>query len=84
MILNGKPLQQCPVNAIAPKGFNFGPSLFLYINDLSLNIIRNISINDDSNDLYSERDQAFDRLHQLDLVSDLKSDFTDTVDWSRK
>ena len=84
MILNGKSLQQCQVNAVAPKGFIFCPSLVLYINDLSPNIICNISINDDSNDLYSEYEQALSMLHQLDLVSGLKSDFIDTVNWSRK
>ena len=84
MILNGKSLQQCQVNAVAPKGLIFCPSLVLYINDLSPNIICNISINDDSSDLYSEYEQALSMLHQLDLVSGLKSDLIDTMNWSRK
>ena len=52
-------LQRCPVNADAPKGFDFGPSLFLNINDASLSIIRNTSINDDNNALYSKYDRRF-------------------------
>ena len=52
-------LQRCPVTADAPKGFDFGPSHFLNINDLSLSIIRNTPINDDNNALYSEYDRRF-------------------------
>ena len=42
-------LQQCPVNADAPKGSYFGPSCFLNTNGLFLNIIHNTSINHDNN-----------------------------------
>ena len=52
-------LQRCPVNADAPKGFDFGLSHFLNINDPSLSIIENTSINDDNNALYSEYDRRF-------------------------
>ena len=52
-------LQRRPVNADTPKRFNFGPSHFLNINDPFLSIIRNTSINDDNNALYSEYDRRF-------------------------
>ena len=77
-------MQQFPVNADAPKGFIFGLSHFLYINNLSVNIIQNTSTNDKSSALYSKFVGAFDKLHKIELVFDLKSDFIDTMDWSRK
>ena len=77
-------LQQRPVNADGPKGFNFGSSHFLYINDFFVNNIHNTSVNDQNSALYSEYNQAFDKSHQLDLASDMKYDFRGIMDWNSK
>ena len=60
VILDGKCLQEYPINAGIPQGCIFGPILFLlYINDLP-NVICNIAIYADDITLYSMSDQASD------------------------
>ena len=58
--MNGKPLQEYPVNTGAPQGSIFGPEIFLlYINDLPDDAICNVAIYADDTTLYSKCDQAF-------------------------
>ena len=61
MVLNGKYSQEYPANAAVPQRSILGPTLFLlYINDLSDDVICNITIYVDDSTLYSKCDQAFD------------------------
>ena len=61
MVLDGKYSQEYPANAVVPQRSILGPTLFLlYINDLSDDVICNITIYVDDSTLYSKCDQAFD------------------------
>ena len=60
-VLDGKSLQEYPVNAGVTQGSIRGPTLFLlYINDLPDDVICDIAIYADDTTLYSKCDQASD------------------------
>ena len=57
VVLDGKSLQQYPVNAGVLQGSIVGPALFLpYINDLPDDVMCNIAIYADDTTLYSKCD----------------------------
>ena len=61
VVLDGKSLQEYPVNAGVPLASVYGPALFLqYINNLPDDIISDIVIYADYTTLYSKCDQASD------------------------
>ena len=67
-----------------PHDSILGPTFFLlYINHL-LDVICNINIFADDTTLYCKCDQASDLWQELELVSELKYDLQDTVDWGRE
>ena len=85
MVLDGKSLQEYPVNAGVPQGSILGLKLFLlYMNDLPDVLICDIAIYGDNTTLYSKCDQASNLWQQLKLAFELESDLRDTVDWGKK
>ena len=80
VVLNGKCLQEYPVNAGVLQDSILGSPLFLQYNtnDLPDNVIC-ISIYADDATLYSKCDQAFNLWQLLELASELES-----VDWGKK
>ena len=75
MVLEGKSLQEYPVNAGVPQGSILGPTLFLpRIKDLSDDVICNIAIYANDTTLYSKCDQTSDLWQQLELAFELESD----------
>ena len=61
VVLDGKSLQEYPVNTGVPQGPILGYTLFLlYINDLPDDVICDIAIYADDTTLYSKCDQASD------------------------
>ena len=72
--MDGKSLQEYPVNAGVPQGTILAPTLFvLYINDLPDDFVCNIAIYADDTTLYPNCDQASDLWQQLELASELES-----------
>ena len=85
VVLDGKSLQEYPVNTGVPQGSILSPTLFLLrINDLPDDVICNIAIHADDTTLYSKHDQASDLWKQLELASELESDLEYTVGRGRK
>ena len=85
MVLNGKSLQEYPVNAGVPLGSILGATFFLlYTNDPFDDVICNIAIYADDTIVYSKCDKVSDLWQQLELDSELESNPRDTVDWYRK
>ena len=85
VVLDGKSLQEHPVNAGVPQRYILGPTPFLlYINDLPDDAICVIAIDADDTTLYSKCDEASDLWQQLELAYVLESDLRDTVDWGKK
>ena len=79
VILDGKSLQEYPVNARVPQGSILGPTLFLlYINALPDDAICNFVIYADESTVYSKCDQASDMWQEIELASELASDLQDT------
>ena len=75
VFLDGNSLQEHPVNFGVPRGFIFGPTLFLlYVNDLPYDANYNIAINADNAALYSKSDQASDMWQALELTSEIESE----------
>ena len=73
MVLDGKSLQEHPVNAGVPQGSILGSTLFLlYINDFPDDVICNIAIYADDTTL--KCNQASDNWQQLELAAELESD----------
>ena len=81
MVVDGKSLQEYPVNARFPQDSILGPTFFLlYIDDLPDDVICNIAIYVDNTTLYYKCDQASGLWQQLELTSELESDLRDTAD----
>ena len=79
MVLDGKFSQKYPVNAGVPQDSIRGATLFLLsINDLSGDVICNITIHADDTTLYCKCDQASDLWQQVKLASELETGLRDT------
>ena len=66
MVLDGKSLQEYPVNSGVPQASILDPTLFLLcINDLPDDVVCDIAIYADDTTLYSKCDQASDLWQQL-------------------
>ena len=85
VITSRKSSQEYPVNAGVPQGSLLGHKVFLlYFNDLTGDIVCNISIDADDTTLCSKYDQSSDLRQELELASELESDLQDIVDWGRQ
>ena len=84
MVLDGKSLQECSVNAGVPQGSILGPTLFLlYINELPDAICNIFTYVDDTiHSLILIRHLIGG--NNLELPSELDSDLQESVDWRRK
>ena len=85
VVLDGKSSEECPINAGVSQDIIIVLIFFLlYTNDVSDDVIRNVTIYADDTTLYFKSDQAPDLWQQLELASKLESDLRDTVNWGRK
>ena len=85
LVLDGKSSQEYLINAGVFQGSILGSTLFLlYINDLSDDVICNITLYADDTTLCSICDQASDLWQLLELASELECNLRDTADWGRK
>ena len=83
--MSWKSLQEYPVNAGVPQGSMLGPTLFvLYNNDLTDDVMCDISMYAGDTTLYSKCDQASNLWQQLMMAAELESDLWGTVVWGRK
>ena len=75
VVLDGKSLQEYPVNAGVPEGSILGPTFFVqYITDLP-DLISNIAICADDTNFYSKFDQTSENLwQQIEVASEVESD----------
>ena len=72
VVLNGKSLQEYPVNAGISQGRILGPTLFLlYFNYFPDDVICSIAIYADYTTIYSKCNQASDLLQQLEVSAEL-------------
>ena len=83
--MDGRYLQEYPVNAGVSQGTILGTTLFLlYTDDLPDDAICNTAIYAYDTTLYSNCDQVSDLWQKLELASELKSDLRDVVDWEQE
>ena len=69
VVLDGKSLQEYPVNVGVPQGSILGPTIFLlHINDLPDDVTSNIAVYADDTTLYSKCNQASDQWQQLKVA----------------
>ena len=81
MVLDGKPLQEYPVNAGIPQDSILGPTFFLVsTNDLLDDVICSIAVYADDTTLCFKYDQVYDLWQQLELAFEHESDLLDTMD----
>ena len=76
VVRDGKSSQEYPVNAGVPQDTSLGRTPC--INDLTDDVICDITFYADDITLFSKCDQAFDLWQQLELASELESDLRDT------
>ena len=81
MVLDGKFVQEYPVNGGIPQGFILSPTLCLICNnDHPDDVVCNIAAYANDITPYPKCDQEFDLWQRLELASELQSDLGDTVD----
>ena len=83
--MDGRYLQEYPVNAGVPQGTILVTTLFLlYIDDLPDDAICNTAIYAYDTTLYCKCDQVSDLWQKLELASERKSDLRDVADWEQE
>ena len=81
MLLDGKSSRKYSANPGVSQGVILGPALFLLLTIFLVKAIGNIAVYTDENTLYSKTEQTTELSQQLKLISELKLDLRDTVDW---
>ena len=83
--MDGRYLQEYPVNAGVPQGTIPVTTLFLlYTDDLPDDAICNTAICAYDTTLYCKCDQVSDLWQKLELASERKSDLRDVADWEQE